>query len=313
MPMDENKIPNKKKSEPVSEQHSGGGAVNLPTLRTYKQDVADLMHDQKVSLVRLVLEEQKERTRREQEKSPTSRVNLPLILLSIVFFLSSAGLVYYIFFSVTSDDDTLKNLHIVPIILAEKNKEILTNGKNPQSLKKEIVAIVRNMNLKVDSIDYLFFTDTLRIQTQNGLVEEKNLIPSSKFFEVLGIQMPPALLRSLNKDFMFGIHSFNKNQPFFILKTDYYDNAFAGMLAWESNMAQELLPFFDKTEQMKNLSQKTWSDIVIKNKDTRELRDFDGNTVLVYMFKDQNTLIITTSEDTLLEVSRRLDLIKERK
>jgi len=58
----------------------------------------------------------------------------------------------------------------------------------------------------------------------------------------------------------------------------------------------------------RNLNQRTWNDVVIQNKDTRVLYNFDNSIALVYMFKDQNTLIITTSSDTLFEISRRLDL-----
>ena len=125
--------------------------------------------------------------------------------------------------------------------------------------------------------------------------------------------MPPILLRSLRPDFMLGTHSFNKNQPFLVLKTDYYDNAFAGMLEWEGHLTEDLLTLFGQENRVQELSQRKWGDMVIKNKDTRVLLDFDGNIALVYAFKDQRTLIITTSEDTLLEVSRRLDLVQEKR
>lgn len=290
------------------ENVSGG----LAPLRTYRQDVAGVMRDQKTSLVRLVLEEQKERNKREQEISPTSHKNLPLIILSVFFLFSSVGLVYYIYFQINPIDHTLSDLQVTPLIFVEKNKEVSVDGKGSPDTQKEIASLIKDEGLKVDVIEYLFFTETLSAQTPNGAVQKKNLILSDRFFETLGIKTPPMFLRSLRPDFMLGIHSFNKNQPFLILKTDYYDNAFAGMLGWENKLAEDLLPVFGEASLVPELSQRKWGDTVIKNKDTRTLRNFDGSIALVYVFKDQHTLIITTSEDTLLEVSRRLDLTQEK-
>jgi hypothetical protein len=284
----------------------------LAPLRTYRQDVAGVMRDKKTSLVRLVLEEQKERNKREREKSPTSSKNLPLIILSLFFLFAAAGMVYYIFFRLNPTDRTLADLKVTPLIFTEKNKEVSTAGKTSSALEGEITNLLHLEELRVDAVEYIFFTETLNSKTTDGEpTQEKNLISTDRFFERLGLKMPPMLLRSLRPNFMLGFHSFNKNQPFLIVKTDYYDNAFAGILDWESKMAGDLLPVFGRADRARELSQRKWDDTVIKNKDTRVLRNFDGSIALIYTFKDQHTLIITTNEDTLLEVSRRLDLVKE--
>jgi hypothetical protein len=302
-------------AKPVSEKPKPFENISegLVPLRTYRQDVAGVLRDKKTSLVQMVLEEQKERNRREQQTSPTSRKNLPLILLSVLFLFSTAGIIYYIYFRMNPVDHTLEELHVSPLIFVEKNKEISIDGKDALAVKGEIINAVQDTERRVDVIEYLFFTETLNSQTKNGAIQQKNLISANRFFETLGIKIPPALLRSLRTDFMLGTHSFNKNQPFFVLKTDYYDNAFAGMLEWENKLAQDLLPLFDRAGRVQELSQRKWGDTVIKNKDTRTLSNFDGSIALVYVFKDQYTLIITTSEDTLLEVSHRLDLVKEKR
>jgi hypothetical protein len=260
----------------------------------------------------MVLEEQKERNKREREVSPTSKKNLPLILLSVFFFFSTSGIIYYIYFHI-NPNQTLEDLSVVPLIFSEANKEITVDSKEPLKLRDEMVASLGDTNLKIDVVEYFFFTETLSAQTPDGIVQKKNLITINRLFELLGVKVPATLFRSLRPDFMLGVHSFNKNQPFFILKTDYYDSAFAGMLEWESRLVEDLLPLFGRGDKVRELSQKKWGDLVIKNKDTRVLRNFDGSIALIYMFKDQRTLIITTREDTLLEVSRRLDLTKEKR
>ena len=79
------------------------------------------------------------------------------------------------------------------------------------------------------------------------------------------------------------------------------------MLTWESTMSSDLVSLFGNIGK-EDLKGRTWRDVVTKNKDTRVLNNFDGSVALVYMFKDQGTLIITTNNSTLFEISRRLDL-----
>jgi len=111
---------------------------------------------------------------------------------------------------------------------------------------------------------------------------------------------------------MFGVHSFNRNQPFVILQTDYYETAFAGMLKWEPDMSRTLLSLFGNAKLGNSLSKRTWADLTTKNKDLRVLYNFDGSIALVYMFKDTNTVIISTNTDTLFKISDAFDLVKEK-
>ncbi|MCX6735708.1 MAG: hypothetical protein NTZ13_01335 [Candidatus Parcubacteria bacterium] len=285
---------------------------DIPTLRTYKKDVAGVIKDQKTSLVRMVLEEQKNKYKKEERESPKSRKNITLIVLSTLFFLATAGVVYYTFFLPSKGEQLLTEVKVVPLISTEQIQEISTDEKNEKVLSQEIQQEVTSSKPKLDTVKYLFFTETLLTQTDTGLVKKKNLISAKKIIEKLEIPVPQIILRTIKDDFMFGYHTFNGNQPFLILKTDYYDNAFVGMLGWEGTMAQDLKPLFGTIGEGE-LGQRTWSDLVTKNKDTRVLYNFDKSIALVYMFKDQNTLIITTNNNTLFELSRRLDVELKKK
>jgi hypothetical protein len=274
--------------------------------------VAGAIKDQKTSLVRMVLEEQKDRYRRETDESPRSRKNLSLIILSIIFFLATSGIIYYAFFQPSKESRLLAEINPIPLINTEGIQEIQTNGKSSKNIAKEIQQEILGSKPRLDTIKYLFFTEIISTQTESGTIEKKNLVTTKQLFEKLGIAVPPILLRTIKDNFMFGYHTFNRNQPFLILKTDYYDNAFVGMLQWEKTMAHDLQPLFG-TVGTEDLSQRMWNDVVTRNKDTRVLYNFNNTVALVYMFKDQRTLIISTNNDTLFEVSRRLDLTLQKK
>ncbi|TRZ51077.1 hypothetical protein D4R99_04905 [bacterium] len=284
-----------------------GNISDIPTLRTYKKDVANTVTSQKTSLVHMVLEEQKNRQKKEREESPRTGKNLSLIILSVIFFMATIGVVYYVFFRSPDTNQLLTDLKITPFINVEVSQEFSVDNKSKKDIITEIQQEIIGANTRADTIKNIFFTETYQIQTQNGPIAAKRLITTSKLFSTLEIPIPSIILRTIKNEFTFGYHTFNNNQPFLILKTDYYDNAFSGMLDWESTMSKDLEPLFG-TIGTGDLSQRTWSDVVTKNKDTRVLNNFDGSVAMVYMFKDQKTLIITTNNNTLFEISRRLDL-----
>ena len=121
---------------------------------------------------------------------------------------------------------------------------------------------------------------------------------------------------------MAGVHSFDGNHPFLVLKTGFYENAFAGMLEWERYMKDDLAPLFGPAKTKIPSGQivadtvqepeLVFVDSVIKNKDTRILRGKNGKTELLYSFVDKNTIIITTNEHTLEEVFVRHTTSKTR-
>ena len=284
-----------------------GDVSDTPTLRTYKKDVASTITNQKTSLVRMVLEEQKGRQKKEREESPRTGKNLSLIIFSVFFFIATIGVVYYAFFRSSGTNQLLSELNIAPFINVEVSQEFAIEGKSKKNIIAEIQEEITSEKPRLDTIKNIFFTETTSSQTPDGVVKKKRLVTASELFNKLEIPVPSVINRTIKDDFMFGYHTFEGNQPFLVLKTDYYDNAFSGMLTWESTMSSELVSLFGNIGK-EDLKGRTWRDVVTKNKDTRVLNNFDGSVALVYMFKDQGTLIITTNNSTLFEISRRLDL-----
>jgi hypothetical protein len=98
---------------------------------------------------------------------------------------------------------------------------------------------------------------------------------------------------------MIGTYTYDTNSPFIILKNTFFQNAFAGMLDWEKNMRNDLLPLItasypDETAVDGNADR--FEDIIVSNIDTRVLRNKSGKIILAYAFADTNTVIISTTE-----------------
>ncbi len=124
---------------------------------------------------------------------------------------------------------------------------------------------------------------------------------------------PPSLVRAFDPLFSLGLLGANSGEvgphTFLIIKLDSFENAFPGMLLWESGMGKDLLPIINPGTNSA-ATNSLFTDVTIQNKDARVLRDTTGNTVLLYSFYDNNYLIITDNESSLRAIVSALNAQK---
>jgi tRNA(His) 5'-end guanylyltransferase len=65
-------------------------------------------------------------------------------------------------------------------------------------------------------------------------------------------------------------------------------------------------PNLSATTSPKEIRKAEFVDSVISNRDVRILKDGAGNIILIYVFTDNNTLVITSSETTMKMVAEKL-------
>lgn len=152
-----------------------------------------------------------------------------------------------------------------------------------------------------------------------GTADEMN---TTDFLTQTGIPAPDMLFRSLNDQWMLGTYDDNGiAAPFLVLTNNFFQNAYAGMIAWEKTMPDDLASIFGyETKALAGEGNATgtppasyftiqgaWDDGVIQNKDVRVFTKPDGTVLLLYSFVDNNTIVITTDENALAEIINRLE------
>lgn len=301
-----------------AEGNEGGGAAGgkdaaeksqpVENLRTFERDIADLAK-KGLSLSEIAIAEgTRQRGRgvaaRAAEESPQSK---KLLLLSgglIVLGAIAAG-AFFLFRPAAETAE--KQFSIQPLISADVTKEIEATGATTNALLRSIAG-ARDAEYRLGSVVALYFT--------KGRAEQKTSLGAGEFANLLLPHMPGELRRAFAGAFLFGVYRFKGNEPFLLFKITDFQNAFAGMLAWEKGMKDDLEPLFPLrqkdaaggAESAEGFLEapRGFSDIVIKNRDARILLDENGRPIILYSFPDQRTLVITTNAETLTEVSKRL-------
>ena len=300
---DENKIPAPPAPVvPASEiipQQEG----HLKPLQTYASDMANAVKESHGSVVKIAMAEQERRRKEEVNVSPTSKKNLIFIGGGVVLMILAVISVIFFMSSKNTTVQVASQAQQAPSIIAtdaQKEIDITTMGKN--DIGSAVAAEITGTTQQINTIEQLVLVKTI-----NG---QKALVGTQGFFSALESSAPDSLVRSLGSSPTLGIHSFNGNDLFIAFHTDSYPTAFAGMLAWEPTLFDDMYQLFGISVAGNNsgLFNAKFVDTVIENQDARALLDSTGKVAFFYTFlgEHKDTLVITTKESTLNEVVNRL-------
>lgn len=289
----------------------------ISPIRTFKSDIEEMVK-RGASTATIVMAEQKKRiehgvgTEEKQHLTPLYKIS---ITASIIFLVLGTGLLVS-YFIVPRQKETVTPITVSQVLHVESEKEIPIDGLSSKGLTDAILSVHNGPLVEASSIVGLSFT--------KKSFEERKTLSASEFLTLLGVTPQASFVRSLKKEFLFGFHGFSGNQPFLILKTDSFENAFAGMLEWEKRIPNELAGIFLQQESTSTTTplhsalkgvtttsvppfiESSFKDTALLNKDSRVLRDENGKIILLYSFVTQDTLLITTNETTFAEIMKRL-------
>lgn len=299
--------------------------IGQKPIRTYESDLAEALSRQKSSVASIAIAESRKREDEEKVVLPSqSSKKFSLILTSLILIVLGLGGGYYLYLqSPLATVVVDKQIEQIPsLIKADTQKVVRVSPNNKITFKKEISNQFNNQEIKAGNITEIVFVQTIGSTTSK--------ISETQFIDSLEFNITDTLKRTLGQGIMTGVFSTNgtessTNEPFIILKTDFFQNAFAGMLKWEAEMPEELadvLNFRDKAREGGQMASTTASttnivnlynlrgsfkDKVINNRDVREFVSQNGNMLFLYTFLDKDTILITTSESVIPALIERIE------
>ncbi|HEY9584655.1 MAG TPA: hypothetical protein VJI33_03720 [Candidatus Paceibacterota bacterium] len=285
----------------------------VASVRTYKSDVAEFIKREGKTMADIAIAESARNTKtlKEGGEAPTLRKKA-LYIIGAIFTLIIVSLgVFYFALKPRQDSPVMTETgEIAPAMFVSGIKE-----KKVSIGMQSVSGTLSSLDIALKDIHPFL---GLIIMSEDRLGQE-TLLDSRAFFERIGIYPPAVLIRTLDDQFSVG--SIGGKARFLVLKNNYYSGAFSGMLQWEEKMAEDLrtllsLPVEGGTGAIKTVAGTTtmisgfldsgFKDAVIGNRDTRIYKDASGKTILLYLFPDNNTIIIAGSESTVKIVYEKL-------
>ena len=306
--------------------------TDVKPIQTYQSDIEKVIEQKKVSVVSVAAAEAERRAVCDCARggrSPHTRgrtfgsllaperlwVRTAMILGGVFLLTAAAGVLYFV---LTRDTSVLVEGQLqAPFIFVDDTQIIeVRRGDSRAAVVQKLETARKSASLALGSVARLYPATP----TQDK--EAPQLLTATELLGVMASNMPEELARALQPAYLLGVHVFDENQPFLILRVDSYGQGFSGMLAWERVMQNDLEPLFTrrvaahvKTQQASSTATSTLSeqpiqtqfvDKIVENRDARVIQNGYGDILLLWTFLSRNTILITTNEYTMREVISRL-------
>lgn len=191
------------------------------------------------------------------------------------------------------------------LIVANVEEEFVLDGRDGATLQRGLREKAEVVGIAVGEVAHIYITEYA--------AGSRRIVNGPEFFEALETRAGMPLIRSLEAPWGFGAYQGTTRDVFLILKTSYFEGAFAEMLAWEKTMGADLAVLMGIEEPSAGSSSNRpersglFEDRIIDNQDARVLYGDGGNNVLFYAFLDKETILITSSEEAFKELVSRLN------
>lgn len=291
-------------------------------IETYQGDIEKLVQKKNVSSITIAAAEA---TRRTEAPPPTPAASggqrwlIRVLILTGAFILFVGALLVLIFaFSLIRPLPPIENTQGSLIFVDDAQAIVIAEvGTSRAAFMQALMREREASALSLGLIGEFYITQAST--TPEG---KEVYIPfnAQQFISLLSIVVPAELVRTIRPTpYLLGVHSFEDNQAFLILEVDSYQQGYSGMLKWEESMERDLTPLFTRTTRMhipeENISTSTppasqvlrskFVDTVVEGRDVRAILNESGDTLLLWTFLDQDTVLITTNPNTLREIVSR--------
>jgi len=127
-----------------------------------------------------------------------------------------------------------------------------------------------------------------------------------EFSEFTETGIPESILENSFPGFnIFAVYGTQTSDLAFIIKTKNFSKAYSSMLFWEKTMWASLKPFLNP-EDVGAINQFSFLDEIVRNHDSRVLKNSDNKSILSYAIFDKQYVVVATSREALSIILQRL-------
>src|SRR3989344_1514195 len=250
-------------------------------VETYTDDMVKAIENDKGGLIKKIIHEEEEHEAEKIDLSPRSRKNRLFMFISIVFIFSALAILVFLAFFDENSNIVQVAPQFTPIVFTDQSN---------------IQAIDGFTKVKVGEMEGIYLT------------ENKKAVGFKRFIALIKGNFILDQIDFVHDNFLFGAVNNEVKNLFILLKVRSFTDVFLAMHSWEDKMLYDLYGFFgiNISPETNYLFTKNWQDGIVENKNARILKDEDGEIILMYVFINDSSIVITNSETVVREVILRL-------
>lgn len=263
-------------------------------VQTYTADMAKALEGNREGLIQKIIHEQEAKEAAKESLAPQSEKNKIFIGISAILLFFAFAIV--VFFALKKDVGTVEVAQqFSPIIFTDNTTLEDITGLTKDKITSLVLNEIRSTSVKDGGIEAIYLT------------ENKELIGLRRLMTLLKASFAPQP-SVISDNFMIGVLNKDTKDVFFLMKTGSFQDTFPVMRAWEERMFYDLHGFFGMAvNPLTNyLLTKPFEDGIVANKNARILYDSQRKIVMMYIFADDSSIIISSTKAVAGEVMLRL-------
>ncbi len=265
--------------------------------------MANVIEGDRGGMIKKIIHGEEEKEEEKKNLSPESRKNQILLFLGfLLVILSLSTLAYFTIFQKKITTVPVA-AQFVPLIFNDQNAFLEVKDLDKNEIIKAVVGEINSSEVKDGGVDGIYLT------------ESNNIIGLRRFLNITDSSFVPGNPAFVYDNFLLGM--FNNTDKdtgtaekdfFILLKVRSLPDVFDAMRAWEGKMFDDLHGFFgvDINADTKDLSGTSFEDGIIGNKNARILYDKNRKIIMMYVYADDNSVIITDSSQAVTDIMLRL-------
>ncbi len=270
--------------------------INYKIVQTYAEDMARVIQDDKAGLVKKIIHGEEEHEKEKKNLSPESAKNRFYMLVGLLFIVLGLGTLFFFFGKKEAPTIPVEE-QFVPLIFNDASTSIEVDDFTKEKISQAVANAVSGTGVKEGGVEGIY------------LVQNKKDIGLREFITLIkGNFTAPSSRLLVDDNFLMGAVNAETKDFFILLKTRSLTDIFDAMRAWENKMFFDLQGFFgiNLSAENKYLLTADFEDAVIENKNARILYDKDEKIVMLYIFADDNSVVVTNTIAAVREIMTRL-------
>lgn len=226
--------------------------IDVPALRTLKNDVSETVQKDKITTTKILMAEQNKQ--RIEEKTQSEDVvkktgNVFAVLFGIVFIVIAIGLVGYFGYSrITTPSPVFVNTQDNYFLFIFDHEKVIDSAQPLDEINRTI----NQYQIEASQTPSESFTELVFFKQEN---ETNTRITTLEFFRLFNIPVITNIIRSVSSEFAYGFYSLEgRAEPFLVVGVIDYENAYANMFSWESTLALDVKSVFPVLQDLFDIS-----------------------------------------------------------
>ncbi|MDR3519353.1 MAG: hypothetical protein P4L63_00475 [Candidatus Pacebacteria bacterium] len=273
-------------------------------VETFAGDMADIMGGDTEGLVKKIIHGEQDKEAEKKNLSPQSRKNKAYMFMGFLLLVLAVSLSVFFFSKRKTTDTVAVQPQFTPLIFTDQNTSFEISGMKKEQIAQTVFNEVASTTVQPDGVEGIYLT------------ENKQLIGLRRFITLIGSHL--SLVNDtdfVSDNFLLGVVKNQNNADvnsgtglFILMKVRSATDIFDSLRSWEPNIVNDLHGFLgiNLSSTTQYLFTKSFQDGVVENKNARILYDQNGSIVLMYIFADDNSVVITDSLPAAQEIILRL-------